>query len=190
MLQIYTILASDFVRTLPTVKHWLGLSTEQFITYYFLCDECWEPHHPKQLSTSSHFCKELDCSGTLYTTKRLTDGSIKRTPTKILSYVNPQKAIQKLLLRPGKYEQLQAWRGPGDEPQCVAPTTATRRDAFPDPSQPMHDIKDGYGWRMIQAGLSRRKGGKWDMEDVDVKKKMQQFVSLRCGLVWQINFDW
>lgn len=95
---------------------------------------------------------------------------------KILSYINPQKAIQKLLLWPGKYEPLQAWRGLGDEPRCVAPTTATRRDAFPDPSQLMHDIKDGYGWRMIQAGLSHWKGGKWGMEDVDVKKKMQQFV--------------
>lgn len=181
---------SDFARTLPTVERRLGLSTEQFITYYFLCDECWEPHHPKELSTSLPVCEEHECSGTLYTTKRLTDGSIKRTPTKILSYVNPQKAIQKLLLRPGKYEQLQAWRGPGDEPRRVAPTTTTGRDAFPDPSQPMHDIKDGYGWRMIQAGLSRQQGGRWGMEDVDVKKKMQRFVSLRCGLVWQINFDW
>ena len=54
----------------------------------------------------------------------------------------------------------------------------------------MHDIHNGYGWHMIQAGLKWQKGGKWEMEDVDVKNLNQRFILLPCGLVWQINIDW
>lgn len=181
---------SDFARTLPTIERRLGLSTSAFITYYILCSQCWKPHHPNQLSRLPASCEEPDCSGTIFTSKRLSDNSLKRTPVKVLSYVDPRKAIQRMLLRPGKLEQLQSWRSPGDDPQRIPPTTATGINAFTDASRRMNDIHDGYGWRMIQAGLKRQNGGKWEMEDVDVKNLNQRFVSLPCGLVWQINIDW
>jgi hypothetical protein len=115
---------------------------------------------------------------------------MKRTPTKILPYVHPKKAIQHLLLRPGKYDQLQEWRGPGDEPGQVAPLMVKGHDTFSDPSKPMRDVYDGWGWRAIQAGLERRRGGTWTIRDVDIHNLHQRFVSLPLGLVWQINIDW
>ena len=54
----------------------------------------------------------------------------------------------------------------------------------------MTDIYDGWGWRTIQAGLDRQRGGKWTVQDVDVHELHQRFVSLPLGLVWQMNIDW
>jgi hypothetical protein len=178
-------------RTLATAERRLGISTDQFITYFFLCNVCWAIHHPSELADLAEpICGKDGCSGCLYTVKRLSSGVIKRTPTKILPYVRPKKAIQHLLLRPGKYEQLQEWRGPGDEPGQVAPLTVMGHDAFPDPSKPMRDVYDGWGWRAIQAGLERQRGGAWTIRDVDVHALHQRFVSLPLGLVWQMNIDW
>jgi hypothetical protein len=55
---------------------------------------------------------------------------------------------------------------------------------------PMTDIYDGWGWRAIQAGLERRRGGPWTVQDIWVTELDQRFVSLPCGLVWQMNIDW
>jgi hypothetical protein len=105
--------------------------------------------------------------------------------------VRLKKAVQHLLSRPGKYEQLQHWRYPGgDDPGPARPFTTQGYDAFIHPSMPMTDIYDGWGWRMIQAGLERRRGGEWTIQDVDVHELHQRFVSLPLGLVWQMNIDW
>ncbi|KAH7917473.1 hypothetical protein BV22DRAFT_1026280 [Leucogyrophana mollusca] len=181
----------NFACTLPTVLKRLGLSTEGFIVYFFICDTCWRLHHPATLlDLDSPSCEAEGCNGLLYTQKTLAGGTVKRTPTKIVPYVPPERALQRFLLRPGKWEQLQHWRGPGDAPGRVPPLTATGFDAFPDPSKPMDDIYDGWGWRAIQAGLERRRGGRWEIEDVSIREAHQRFVSLPCGLVWQINIDW
>ncbi|KIK44122.1 hypothetical protein CY34DRAFT_54623, partial [Suillus luteus UH-Slu-Lm8-n1] len=181
----------NFARTLPTLLRRLGLSTDQFIVYFFVCDICWKLHHPSELSELlSPDCTVADCDGTLYTSKRLADGTLKRTPIKIVPYVPPERALQRFLLRPGKWDQFQHWRGPEDQPGHVPPIRGRGYDSFPDPSKPMRDIYDGYGWRMIEAGLERRRGGRWEIEDVDVHELHQRFVSLPCGLVWQINIDW
>lgn len=178
-------------RTLTTAEKRLGIFTENFITYYFLCDICWQPHHPSELTQlADAVCSEPACSGILFTSKRLSDGTIKRTPTKILPYVPLKKIIRHLLMQPGKYQQLQQWRGDDDAPGRVPPSTASGYTAFEDPSQPMKDIHDGWGWRAIQAGLERRSGGPWTIQDVDVNNLHQRFVSLPLGLVWQMNIDW
>ncbi|KAG2130249.1 hypothetical protein DEU56DRAFT_757923 [Suillus clintonianus] len=181
----------EYAHTLPTLLKRLGLSADQFIIYFFICDVCWKLHHPSVLSElKSPNCTVDDCEGALYTQKRLSDGTTKRTPTKIVPYVPPEHALQQFLLRPGKWEQLQHWRGPGDEPSQVPPIPGRGFDSFRDPSKPMKDIYDGYGWRAIQAGLERRRGGRWEIQDVDVHELHQRFVSLPCGLVWQIDIDW
>ncbi|KAG0693990.1 hypothetical protein DFH29DRAFT_881020 [Suillus ampliporus] len=181
----------NFACTLPTLLRRLGLSTDQFIVYVFVCDICWKLHHPSELSELlSPDCTVADCDGSLYTSKRLTDGTLKRTPTKIVPYVPPERALQQFLLRPGKWDQFQHWRGPEDQPGHVPPIPGNGYDSFPDLSKPMRDIYDGYGWCMIEAGLERQRGGRWEIEDVDVHELHQRFVSLPCGLVWQINIDW
>ncbi|TFY50862.1 hypothetical protein EVJ58_g10857 [Rhodofomes roseus] len=78
----------------------------------------------------------------------------------------------------------------GDEPGKLPPSNLREKDAFPDPVVRMNDIYDGWGWRAAQAGLERRRGGKWTVQDVDVHELDQRFVSLPCGLMFAFNIDW
>lgn len=178
-------------QTLRTAEKRLGLDLDDFIVYLFLCDKCWKAHDPSELyMLASPECSVEDCIGRLYDSKILTGGTEKRTPTLMVPFVPPDRAIQRILLQPGKLQQLNEWRGPGDEPGRTAPTTLEGYEAFPDPCRPMKDISDGYGWCAIWAGLERRRTGIWSLKDVDVRGIQQRFVSLPCGLVWQINLDW
>ena len=114
----------------------------------------------------------------------------KRTPSLILPYVPPSRAIQRMCLQPGKVAQWQHWRGPSDEFGIRPPTTDRGFDAYPDPDKLMHDITDAWGWRAIQAGLERRRNGSWEVRDVNILELAQQFIALPNGLVLQINIDW
>ncbi|EIW73997.1 hypothetical protein CONPUDRAFT_68070, partial [Coniophora puteana RWD-64-598 SS2] len=182
---------SNFARTVPTVLKRLGLSMDHFIIYLTVCDVCWAVHHPSTISDlPSPSCTSENCTGTIYKEKRLANSDIKRTPVKIVPYVPLERAIQRFLLRPGKWEQLQHWRGGGDDAGPVPPNYESGFDAFDNPSKPMTDIYDGWGWRAIQAGLERRRGGEFSIHDVDVQELDQRFISLPCGLVLQFNIDW
>lgn len=183
--------ADNFARTIGTVEKRLGVSTAGFIIYLVLCPLCWTTHHPRRLPfLESPCCFNGDCLGTLYTTKRLSDGTEKRTPVLILPYVPPSQAIQRMCLRPGKVAQWQHWRGVGDEPGVRPPTTQKGFDAYDDPDKLLHDVTDAWGWRAIQAGLERRRNGCWEVSDISVLEKAQQFVALPNGLVLQMNIDW
>ncbi|KAH9834853.1 uncharacterized protein C8Q71DRAFT_710648 [Rhodofomes roseus] len=176
--------------TLRTVERRLGIDPDQCIVYYFLCNVCWFRHHPSELyKLDSPDCTQDGCSGTLFTAKVMSNKKTKRIPVKIFPVTPLKQALQRILLRPGKYEEFQHWRKEGDEPGRVPPLTARGMDAFEDPSVRMQDVYDGWGWRAIQAGLKRRRGGKWDVEDVDVHEIHQRFVSLPCGLVLMFNID-
>lgn len=182
----------SFARTLATVERRLGVSTEGFITYLFVCDVCWHVHRPEELPSlpDSGRCTDEDCQGKLFTSKRMSNGKLKRTPVKIMPFVDPERAIAHMLMRPGKYAQLQHWRLAGDAPGPAQPLELQGYDAFEDPDKPMKTISDGWAWRAIRAGLVRRRTGNWKIEDVDVRGLDQRFVALPCGLVWQMNIDW
>ncbi|KAJ7236616.1 hypothetical protein C8J57DRAFT_1088059 [Mycena rebaudengoi] len=122
------------------------MSTEGFITYLFVCDVCRKVHRLETLSSLHHSgrCTEEECEGTLFTSKRMSDGKLKCTPSKIMPFVDPERVIAHMLMRPGKYDQLQLWRGPGDEHGRIPPTTAKGYDAFPDPDKPMKNITDSW----------------------------------------------
>jgi hypothetical protein len=148
---------NTFARTLPTLLKCLGLSAEHFIVYLFVCDTCWKLHHPSELNDlATPYCEIQNCPRILHTHKRLLDGSMKHTPTKIVPYVPPEHALQRLFLRPGKWELFQHWRGPGDQPMVISPLPDHGFDSFPDPDKPLDDIYDGWGWYAIQASLKRR----------------------------------
>ncbi|KAF8205907.1 hypothetical protein K438DRAFT_1963684 [Mycena galopus ATCC 62051] len=181
---------SDFARTLPTVEKRLGVCKDSLITYYFLCTGCWKPHTRRELAQlESPNCIEPDCSGILYTLKRLSDRE-KRTPALTLPFVPPEKALQRMALQAGKVAQWQKWRGPEDIPGIREPITLKGYAAFTDLDKPMSDITHGWGWRAVQAGLERRRNGKWEIRDVDVHEVRQEFVALPNGLILQINIDW
>ncbi|KAF9464321.1 hypothetical protein BDZ94DRAFT_1308102 [Collybia nuda] len=183
--------ADNFARTIGTVEKRLGVSTAGFIIYLVLCPLCWTTHHPRRLPfLKSPCCFNGDCLGTLYTTKRLSDGTEKWTPVLILPYVPPLQAIQHMCLRPGKVAQWQHWRGVGDKPGMRPPTTRKGFDAYDNLDKLLHDITDAWGWRMIQAGLECCRNGCWEVSDISVLEKAQQFVALPNGLVLQMNIDW
>lgn len=107
-----------------------------------------------------------------------------------MPFVPPERAIQRMCLQPGKVGQWQEWRRPTDVVGKREPSKLKDYAAFPDLDKPMTDITDGWGWRAIQAGLERRRNGRWEIRDVDVSELNQQFVALPNGLVVQINIDW
>jgi len=180
-----------FAETLTTVEQRLGLNTDDYIKYFFVCDICWDRHKPDTLyKLRSPICSQDSCTGMLYSTKRLADGKEKRTPIKILPYVRFTWAIQRILARPGKWEDFQHWRQPGDEPGQVPPQSFVDWESSFPPDRPMQDIYDGWAWRAIQANLERRRSGRWGVEDVSVTNIAQRFVSLPCGLVLAMNIDW
>ncbi|KAI0314174.1 hypothetical protein OF83DRAFT_1085830 [Amylostereum chailletii] len=184
---------SSMARTLRTALKRLRLDPDEYIVYYFICDICWFCHHPSELSILENSgCTREDCPGRLFTSKTMADGRVKRTPVKIVPISPPERIIQHYLLRPGKYDEYQHWRGEGDEPGPQAPIQPPQDglDAFTSSSQRLSDIYDGWGWRSIPAGLECRRGGKWGVEDVDVHKINQRFVALPCGLVLIFNIDW
>lgn len=178
----------DFAVTLRTVERRLGVDPDRLVRYHFACTECWMVR-PRRALASLHSpnCTADNCNGLLYTLKRTANGKEKRVPLRVVPYVFPHTVIKRMMLRPGKFNLLQHWRGVGDQPRVLPP--ANRR-GFENDATVMRDIYDGWGWRAIQAGLRRRQGGRWGIEDVDYRELDQRFVSLPCGLVWQMNIDW
>ena len=179
----------SMARTLPTVEKRLRIDPGQYIVYHFVCNQCWFRHHPADLyALGSSTCVQDNCEGTLYIEKEMANNSIKRIPVKLLPTVPLIPMLQRFLLRSGKHAEYQHWRQPGDEPGAVAPNPEPEH--IEDVHMCMYDIYDGWGWRAIQAGLERCRGGEWEVEDVDVHGIHQRFVSLPCGLVFVLNIDW
>ncbi|KAI0740484.1 hypothetical protein C8Q76DRAFT_607829, partial [Earliella scabrosa] len=178
--------------TLRTVERRLGLDPDSVIVYFFVCDRCWFLHWPDELAgLRDEWCTQEDCGGRVFKYKTYSDGSRRRLPVKVLPTTSPQEWIRRLVRRPGKLQELNAWRrGANDEPGPVPPVPPAEWVGHGDPSFRMYDIMDGWGWHAIQAGLSRRQGGRWEVQDVDVHEMNQKFVALPNGLVLQFNLDW
>jgi hypothetical protein len=139
----------NFATTFTTVERRLGVNSSSYIKYFFVCDLCWMRHEPDTLySLKSPDCTDSKCQGKLYTTKRLATGSKsreKRTPCKILPYALLIHAIQCILLRKGKWEDFQHWRGPGDEFGQFPPLSEDEQFGLHGIHAPMHDVYDGLG---------------------------------------------
>lgn len=192
----------DMARTLYTVERRLRIDPERYMTYYVLCPVCWKLYSSTDFAElEAPECSSEECSGVLYTIKRLSDGSYKRTPVKILPTCNIDDMIQRFALRPGKYEEWQMWRGDGDEPQEISPLEDDCAfEGWED--RRMVDMTDGWDWRTLKWGLERRivstADSYWGVDDVCVlgfedeegDHYPQRFVSLPCGLVLVLNIDW
>lgn len=183
----------EMARTIRTVERRLGVDPDKYIVYHFICPECWARHHPDELEELiSPICGAPGCKGRLYHIKRVARG-FKRVPNKVLSTCPIIPQLQRILRRPGKYEEFQHWRREGDaadEPGRGAPDSSKGYEAFPDPKFRLNDVSDGWAWRAVQAGLSRRRGRQSEVEDVDTSNLNQRFVKLPNGLLLMINIDW
>ncbi|KAL7279486.1 hypothetical protein ACG7TL_007329 [Trametes sanguinea] len=179
--------------TLRTAERRLGLDPDEWITYYILCDVCWDCHHPSELDSlpSDGRCIQEDCEGMLFQRKHYSDGKAHRVPIKVLATTSPTSSIQRLLLRPGKHAELNHWRrGPADAPGPKPPIVVNDWVGSIDETHRLFDMHDGWGWDAIRAGIHRRQGGPWGVRDVDVKELNQRFVALPNGLVLIFNLDW
>jgi hypothetical protein len=97
----------NMAQTLRTAEKRLGLYLDDFIVYLFLCDKCWKVHNPSELyRLPSPECSVNDCTGKLYKSKIVSGGTEKRTLTLMVPFVPPNRAIQYILLQPGKLKQL------------------------------------------------------------------------------------
>ncbi|KAJ7247686.1 hypothetical protein C8J57DRAFT_1673510 [Mycena rebaudengoi] len=182
---------AKFARTLGMAEKRLGVCTDTLIIYYFACAVCWKAHYPTELPTlPSPACDAPNCSGRLFSVKRLASGGEKHTPLLSVPFVLPEIAIRRMCLQPGKVAQWQEWHTDLDQPGQRKPSAQTGYDAFDDLDKPMTNITDGRGWRAMQAGLERCRNGKWEVHDVDVHELKQQFIALPNGLIIQINIDW
>ncbi|EIW84158.1 hypothetical protein CONPUDRAFT_151201 [Coniophora puteana RWD-64-598 SS2] len=124
--------------TMPTVLKSLGRLNLNFIVYLFVCLVCWATHYSNKLSALDlPKCLSKDCPGLLHSVKKLANGSVKCTPSLVVPYVPLECVLQYVLLHPGKWDQLQQWRRPGNKPGCNPPLKATGYNTFDDSITPM-----------------------------------------------------
>ncbi|KAJ7020885.1 hypothetical protein C8F04DRAFT_1315733 [Mycena alexandri] len=181
-----------FARTLATVERRLGINIDDSIVYFFVCPECWKRHHPSELNkpSLSSTCSRNGCSGTIYTVKRTASSAQKRTPTKIMPFFPPNIAIQRMMRRPGKYEECNHWRKAEDH-GAQPPISLEQWTDETDMDAPLRDIHDGWRWRNIPAFLRREwDEGRKNLTDVPIFQSPPRFVSLPCGLLLTISIDW
>ncbi|RDX44360.1 hypothetical protein OH76DRAFT_1458045 [Lentinus brumalis] len=182
---------ANMARTIGTVQRRLGVDPDRFITYYFICNICWSGHHPRELYRfHSPACPQEGCDGQLFRLKKMTNGKSKRIPLRVLPTTPIIPTIQRMISRPGKLDEWNRWRQEGDGPGLLPPIEQVDWPGSNDPNLRMFDMMDGWGWSAIAAGLKRRRGGEWELEDVDVQGLNQRFVALPMGLVLQMNIDW
>ncbi|KAF8343864.1 uncharacterized protein EI90DRAFT_2874972, partial [Cantharellus anzutake] len=152
---------------LPAVERRLGLCTGPYLFYYFICSECWAPYHIEELATlDSPKCTAKLCSGQLYSMKTLGSGDQKR------------------------FDHMQHWRQDGDEPGAIPPIEEAEHYKSHSVDAKMHDIHDGWGWRAIEAWVTRTYDSKGHVIEGTRKKHRQRFVALPCGLVFIFSIDW
>lgn len=184
---------SRFPSTLATIERRLGVAPDEYIIYYFICPVCWNRHTPSELyELAAPDCTRVGCDGILYTTNGTRDpsGRLKRTPTKLLPYSSLLGYVQRMLLRPGKAEEVEHWRTPED----MAPRLPISRDEWlelTDNDKELRDIHDGSAWRSIEADIKRI----IDVNSCTVRTESNagsrlQFVSRRLSLLFTMNVDW
>lgn len=139
----------------------LGIVPDKHIVFWVLCEMCWRRHGVvadiNDLPSST--CSREDCDGTVYKVVERSEGRQKCIPVKIAPYAPLEEFVRRILLRPGKYDELRTQlQGPEERDAGdghIAPLAAPLDplDAFPSHSVVLRDIKDGYGLRTLAAGL-------------------------------------
>jgi len=114
----------------------------------------------------------------------------KKIPFKVMPVASFKTALVRLLMRPGKWDELQHWRKEGDD-EPAPPITHEEWYATKALDELLCDIYDGWMWCSVPTGMTHE----WDernrkVKDIDIKNLHQRFVSLKCGITVHINIDW
>lgn len=184
---------SRFPSTLATIERRLGVSPDEYITYYFICPVCWNRHSPSELYTlATPDCTKVGCDRTLYSTNgtRNPSGRLKRTPLKLLPYSSLLGYVQRMLLRPGKAEEVEHWRTPED----LVPRPPISQNEWlllTDSEKELQDIHDGSAWRSIEADIRHV----IDVDSCTMRTEPKtssrlQVVSWWLSLLFTMNVDW
>ncbi|KAG1778641.1 hypothetical protein EV702DRAFT_941103, partial [Suillus placidus] len=108
-----------------------------------LCPSCWKMYHPSDFCTLCNpTCAEPDCSTTLFQTKCTTSEGVKKIPFKVMPVASLKTALVRLLMCPGKWDELQHWRKEGDD-EPAPPITREEWYATKALDEPLCDIYDG-----------------------------------------------
>ncbi|VDC05126.1 unnamed protein product [Peniophora sp. CBMAI 1063] len=188
--------------TRRAVERRLGVDPDRLITYFFVCDKCWDRHPMSELNDlQSPACTIAGCDGTLYKLKEISNQKTKRVPAKLLPTMKLESCIRRLLARPGKYQMLRRSlrhiddHDPDASPLALPPPDSLL-DAFPNGDVRLRDISDGCGLRSLAADLVRKRVPKEESGDrvkdtpKEGRQRTRRFISLPCGLVLMINIDW
>ena len=174
-------------RSVATVKKYLGLQVDDFISKIPICDQCYKPYTRKEIDAlESPQCKVPRCKGTVYRTKHQCstnshsdDVQLKRVPVKYLIYCSLVKAIQRFLLRP---TFVAAMRDTSQDQDSRASLSADEK---------MHDIYDGSEWTCLEIGLKRIRLPDGTIQGVEeYPGSRRSLFSSDVGLALTINIDW
>jgi hypothetical protein len=106
-----------------------------------------------------------------------------------MPFFPPNIAIQRMMCRPGKYEECGHWKKEDDQ-RAAPPISLEQWMKDTDMDAPLEDIHDGWRWRNIPAFLQREwDGARRNVKDVAIIRSPPRFVSLPCGLLLTISID-
>lgn len=180
-------------QTISTAEKRLGLSTDSIITTFTLCPICKKHYSPENIAEAlSDQCLNEDCPGTLFVTRKLASGKLRRVPSLTYPFASPIAWVRHLLSLAGMAELMQTWRtGNDDNDGLVARISSDEWMGNLDPEKPIADMPDGWGWRSTEARLERYQDpNTGDIIDRSLFDQPVRFVSLPFGLSFSLNTDW
>lgn len=110
-----------------------------------------------------------------------------------MPYAPLESYVRRMLLRPGKAEEMDHWRHDSDWESEDPHTPILKEEWLADvnPNEVLRDIHDGYAWRSIEGDIRRIFDPQHRVVyDRGISETPVRFVSKRLGLLFTMNVDW
>ncbi|QRV95522.1 Transposase family tnp2 [Ceratobasidium sp. AG-Ba] len=137
---------SRMAQTITTAEKRLGLDTDGIITVFVLCPICRRRYSQDYIAqTDSALCLNEDCSGVLFTLRKLASGKTRRVAHMTYPFALPIAWIKHMLSLPGMAELMQHWQNDRDDKDRLK-SLVTSEDWMEnlDPHKPMGDLCNGF----------------------------------------------
>ncbi|QRV94930.1 Transposase family Tnp2 protein [Ceratobasidium sp. AG-Ba] len=184
---------AKMAQTIGTVEKRLGVNSDSLITIFTLCPTCRRLYTREYIDGADDSrCLNEGCSGILFIVRKLASGAQRRVSTVTYPFASPIAWIRHMLNLPGMAEMIQHWRTEDSDNEGLQPPVPSERwiQAI-NPSKPIGDMCDAWGWRSTEAGLERyadpRTGNVIDASPLDPPVR---FTSLPFGISLSLNTDW